>query len=162
MGHTSSSARHLCLTPGPSLATLPSEMGVRTAAGGRSRPRRHAVAPAAPARLDSGLAPGLPKGVATRGFGRRRGGEVHGPPAGSRGPTAARAGRSSRRGHTPRCVQRDGRVVTHSARVGGGQARDAVSEGGGGVKWQVGGNFGAHARIGAEPRVARCPAWPRR
>jgi hypothetical protein len=49
-GHASFSARHLCLTPGPSLATLPSEMGVRTAAGGPSRPHRHAVAPAAPAR----------------------------------------------------------------------------------------------------------------
>ena len=101
------------------------------------------------------------QGVATRGFGRRRGGEVHGPSAGSRGLTAARAGRSSRRGHTSRCVPRDGRVVTNSARVGGGQARDTVSEGDGGAIWQVGGNFGAHARIGAEPRVARCPAWAR-
>ena len=45
---------------------------------------------------------------------------MHGPSAGPRDLTATRAGRSSRRGHTPRCAPRDGRVVAHSARVGGG------------------------------------------
>jgi hypothetical protein len=59
-GHASSSARHVCLTPGPSPATLLSEMGVHTAAGGRSRPHRHAVAPVAPARTANTRALGLP------------------------------------------------------------------------------------------------------
>ena len=119
-GHASSSARHLCLTPGPSSATLPSEMGVHTAAGGRSRPHRHAVAPVAPARAAK------PRTFAVRlwchrgDFGRRRGGEVHGPSTVPPRPTATRAGRSSRHGHTSRRAPRHGRAVVRSARVGGG------------------------------------------
>ena len=62
-GHASSSARHVCLTPGPSSATLLSEMGVHTAAGGRSRPHWHAVAPAAPARAAKPRARGPLNGV---------------------------------------------------------------------------------------------------
>ena len=45
---------------------------------------------------------------------------MHGPSAARRGPMATRAGRRSHSGHTPRCAPRDGRVVAHSARVGGG------------------------------------------
>jgi hypothetical protein len=86
---------------------------------------------------------------------------MHGPSAARRSPMATRAGRSSHSGHTPRCAPRDGRVVAHSARVGGGGLGDAVSEGRGGAKWQGGGRFGAHTPIGAEPRAVRCPARPR-
>ena len=95
-------------------------MGVHTAAGGRSRPHRHAVAPVAPARAAK------PRTFAVRlwchrgDFGRRRGGEVHGPSTVPPRPTATRAGRSSRHGHTSRRAPRHGRAVVRSARVGGG------------------------------------------
>ena len=95
-------------------------MGVHTAAGGRSRHRRHAVAPVAPARAAK------PRTFAVRlwchrgDFGRRRGGGVHGPSTVPPRPTATRAGRSSRHGHTSRRAPRHGRAVVRSARVGGG------------------------------------------
>ena len=57
---------------------------------------------------------------------------MHGPSAGPLGLTAVRASRSSRRGYILRRALRDGRVVIHSALVGGGRARDVVAEGGGG------------------------------
>jgi hypothetical protein len=158
-GHASLSARHMCLvcrTPGPSLATLPSEMRVRTAAGGPSRPHRRAVAPVAPARAAKPPRSRSAEGVATRGFGCRRGGEVHGPSAGPRNLTGTRAGRGSRCGHTMRRAPRDGWVVVHSARVGGGRPVSEVSEGRGGARWQAwqgGGNFGAHRSIGVDPRL---------
>ena len=90
------------------------------AAGGPSRPHRHATAPAAPARLDGGCVPRSAEGVATCEFGRRRVGGVHGPSAGPRRPTTTWAGRSSYHGHAPRCAPREGRSRGHSARVGGG------------------------------------------
>jgi len=46
---------------------------------------------------------------------------VHGPSAGPRNLTGTRAGRGSRCGHTMRRAPRDGWVVVHSARVGGGK-----------------------------------------
>jgi len=90
------------------------------AAGGLSRPHRHATAPAALARLDGGCVPRSAEGVATRGSGRRRVGGVHGPSAGPHRPTTTWAGRSSYHGHTPRCAPRGGRLRGRSARVGGG------------------------------------------
>ena len=116
-GHASLSARHMCLTPGPSLATLPSEMRVRTAAGGPSRPHRRAVAPVAPARAAKPPRSRSAEGVATRGFGRRREGEVHGPSAGPRNLTGTRAGRGPRHGYAPRCATRGGRLRGRTARV---------------------------------------------
>jgi hypothetical protein len=151
---------HLCLTPGPSSATLHSEMGVHTAAGGRSRPHRHAVAPVAPARAAKPRARGPLDGCHRGDFGRRRGGEVHGPSTVPRRPTATRAGRSSRHVHTSRRAPRHGRVVVRSARVGGGGPVASCQRVVVGAKWQGGGYFGAPTPIGAEPRVARCPAWP--
>ena len=61
------------------------------AAGGPSRPHRHAMAPAAPARLPTRqrARSRCAEGVATRGFGRRREGEVHGPSAGPRNLTGS-------------------------------------------------------------------------
>ena len=127
------------------------------AAGGPSRPHRHAVAPAAPARAAKPPRSRSAYGVATvisavgegvrcmarppPGAARRRRG-----PAGARfmGITAMRAAR--RAGGDPQRAR------------GRRWARDAVSEGGGGAKWQGGDNFGAHTPIGAEPRVARCLA----
>ena len=60
------------------------------------------------------------EGVATRGLGRRRGGEAHGPSAGPRGLTAARAGRRSRHGHTLGCAPRSGQLRGRAARMAGG------------------------------------------
>ena len=57
------------------------------------------------------------EGVATRGLGRRRGGEAHGPSAGPRGLTAARAGRRSRHGHTLGCAPRSGQLRGRAARM---------------------------------------------
>ena len=79
---------------------------------------------------------------------------MHGPSAGPRDLTATRAGRSSRRGHTSRRAPRHGRVVTHSARVGGDRARDAVSEGRGGAKWQMAVTLAL--MLGSEPNQGWC------
>ena len=79
---------------------------------------RHGAGSARPARRRACARPA--EGVAARGFGCRRVGGVHGPCAGPRHPTATWAGRSSRRGHTPRSAVRGGQLRGQSARMGGG------------------------------------------
>jgi hypothetical protein len=120
---------------------------------------RHSAGGARPLRQRERRRPA--SGVTAGGFGRRRGGGVHGPSAASRRPTAARAGRSSGRGYTPRQAPRDGRIEARSAGTGGGGPVSPRQRAVTACRWQVGGHFGVDARLGEGKSVRSAPSLPR-